>query len=125
MLNIQVKASNTTLTPAISDYIEKKLGSLSKFISPDETGSQAFVEIGKTTNHHRDGEDLFCAEVSLNIGKIHIRAEASNHDLYAAIDAVKDELHRELATKKRKAVHMIRKGGQIIKNILKGFSRDK
>ena len=122
MLNIHIKASKTSLTPAISDYVEKKVGSLSRFIDNNETASQAFVEIEKTTNHHHDDEGLFRAEVNLHVGKIHLRAEASHRDLYAAIDAVKDELHRELTTKKRKAVHMIRKGGQIIKNILKGFN---
>lgn len=125
MLHIQVKASNTFLTPAISDYIEKKIGSLAKFVNSEETESQAYVEIGKTTKHHHDGEDLFRAEVNLHVGKVHLRAEASHQDLYAAIDAVKDELHRELTTRKRKTVHMIKRGGQIIKNILKGFSKEK
>jgi putative sigma-54 modulation protein len=121
MLQIQVKATNITLTPEISDYIEKKVRSLEKLIDPNDTSSRADVEIQKTTNHHQDGSDLFRAEVNLRVGKLALRAENSNHDLTAAIDNVKDELHRELTTQKRKTVHMIRKGGQIVKNILKGI----
>ncbi|MEO8637364.1 MAG: ribosome-associated translation inhibitor RaiA [Candidatus Taylorbacteria bacterium] len=125
MLRIQIKATNTSLTPAIKEYVEKKIGSLERMIKPDDTSALADVEIEKTTNHHKDGEELFRAEVNLRVGKAYFRAEASNFDLYAAIDFLKDEMHRELSVNKRKTIHMIRKGGQAIKNIIKGFSRFK
>jgi len=123
MIKIQVKAANISLTPAISDYVEKKISTLSKFIDPSDSSPMADIILKKTTHHHRDGEELFCAEGNLHVGSMHFHAESSNKDLYAAIDDVKDELHRELTSKKQRSTTLMRRGGAIIKNILKGFSK--
>ena len=48
-------------------------------------------------------------------------ASAETEDLYASIDKVKDEIVRELTSKRKKALRLFRKGGAKIKNMLKGF----
>lgn len=119
-MNINIKATGTSLTPAISDYINKKVGGIEKFLE-DAEAARFDVEIGVTTRHHNAGEEQFRAEVNLHAGDLHLRAEESHEDLYAAIDLVKDELAREVLTKKRKRLHLLRRGGQKVKNMLKGF----
>ena len=110
------------LTPAIREYVEKRIESLKKFMGsiPDTTHVQ--VEVGKTTNHHHKG-DIFRAEmnVTLSGNSYQFRAEAETEDLYAAIDLAKDELERELQTFKGKKVALYKRGAKTLKNLVKRF----
>jgi len=117
-MNINIKATNTTLTPAISEYIEKKLDTLNKFFKAED--ALINVEVGKTTHHHKSG-DIFKAEIRINASGEEYYANVETEDLYAAIDGVKDEIIRELTSKRKKTLRLFRKGGAKIKNLLRGF----
>lgn len=119
MLKKHIKATNIELTPAISDYVDKKVDVLNKFIG-EEIDALAKIEVGKTTNHHNKG-DIFRAEINLTIGKKDYRAVVETSDLYAAIDDMKDEIVAEVSKAKRKHFHLLKKGHQKIKDFLKGF----
>jgi len=62
-MKINIKTTNISLTPAISEYIEKRIGSLDKFYKKEED-IVINVEVGKTTEHHKSG-DIFRAEINL------------------------------------------------------------
>ncbi len=113
---INVKTTNNSLTPSISEYIEKKLNTLEKFFGDEEV--LAMVEIGRTTRHHRSG-DIFRAEMHIIAPKLEHYAVSEKDDLYAAIDEVKDEVTYSLSSKKKKALRLIRRGGAQIKNLIK------
>lgn len=109
------------MTPAISDYLDKRLSSVDKFVDENDNTPMCYVEIGKTTSHHKSG-DIFRAEINLHIGGKVFRVEEEKEDLYSAIDAVKDELLAELRKAKMKKMSLIKRGGMIIKNSIKGFN---
>lgn len=118
-MRITTKATNTTLTQAISEYIDKKVGHVEKYIDEKHRdAARADVEVEVTG---QSGDGLFRAEVNLHAGDIHLRAETAHADLYAAIDAVKDEITRGLNEKNKKRQHLMRRGGQKIKDIIRGF----
>lgn len=124
MLKHHVQSTGLELTDAISDYLSKKLESLEKFVE-DGVEALAKVEVGKTTHHHHKG-DIFKAEIHLSVGKKSFYANAETSDLYAAIDQVKDEIVAEVTKSKRKSLHLLRRGHQKIKNMIKGiFGRNK
>jgi ribosomal subunit interface protein len=79
-----------------------------------------YVEIGKTTGHHKTG-DLFKSEITLHIGGKVFRASAEKEDLYSAIDVVTEEVAEELRSFKNKRKSLIRRGASKIKSIIKGF----
>lgn len=117
--------TNDSLTPAISEYVEKRLAHLDKFIKPEDLEvAMCYVDIGKTTNHHKTG-DIFKAEFTLHIGGKSLRAVSEKEDLYSAIDSVNDEMTKAIKTQKEKKNSFIRKGGAKIKNILKGLYESK
>jgi putative sigma-54 modulation protein len=116
-MRTQIKATNIELTPAIQDYVDKKLESLDKFFNPSDD-VVAFVEVGKTTRHHRSG-DVFRAEVRLAFSGQDHYAVVEKEDLYAAIDEVKDEIVREVTGGKKKRETLVRKGGAKIKGLIK------
>ncbi|MDO8572965.1 MAG: ribosome-associated translation inhibitor RaiA [bacterium] len=121
-MNISVKATNIVLTPAISQYIDEKVGSLEKFIvATDPTTVRANIEVGKTTRHHHSGNDIFLAEINLHIdGKV-LRAVSEQSTLYAALDDMKDEIAREINSSKNKQRTLLRRGGATVKNLIKGL----
>ncbi|GMQ94934.1 MAG: ribosome hibernation promoting factor [Patescibacteria group bacterium] len=123
MKNINVKATNIELTPAISAYVEERVKALDKFIvAKDPDSVLANVEVGKVTQHHRSG-DIFRAEINLHIGGEYFRAVSEKDDLYAAIDEMRDEIVREITSYKKKKRDLLRKGSAKIKKLLKGIRK--
>ena len=118
-MNINIKTTTVSLTPAVSEYVEKRLRSIENFLH-DDTTAQCDIELAKTTNHHKQG-DIFKAEVHITAKSTNIYASVEKEDLYAAIDIVKDEVVRKLKSSKDKRRSLIRRGGAQVKNILKGF----
>lgn len=118
-MRIQLKATEIELTEPIKNYAEKKVLALSKYLDEVNEEAIASVEIGKTTEHHRKG-DVFRAEISLRSHGKQYYVSSEKHDLYTAIDTVKDDLMRELVSSKEKRISLIRRGGAKIKNIIKG-----
>ena len=117
-MNIKIRAVNFELTPAIDDYVTKKISTLEKFLGNKET-ALCEVEIGRTTMHHKSG-DIFRAEVNITAPNIkQIFAYAEERDLYSAIDIVRDELERLIVSRKDKRNTLFRRGGQRIKELLK------
>jgi len=81
---------------------------------------QAWVEIGRTTKHHEQG-DIFRAEIQIKTPHSSLRAEFEDEDLYAAIDKARNEMQREIKNAHNKQITKFRKGARKIKNILTGF----
>lgn len=116
---LNIKATKTTLTDSLREYIEKKLKPLDKLIGGDVDGAMVRVEIGRTTNHHKKGE-VYRAEIKIALGKTSLYAEAADEDIYAAIDTVKDEILRELKSYKTKSSDKKKMGGRVVKKLIKG-----
>lgn len=111
-MNIIIKGTGFTLTPAIKDYVDAKVGGLKKFLARvDESGVEARVEVGRITEHHHKG-NVYRAEVNLVLPKQLLRAEVESDDIYAAIDAVHDELKRQIITNKDKKIEMRRRASR-------------
>ena len=121
MLNIKIKVTNFEKTPAIEDYVYKKISSLEKFLGMEEN-ILCEVELGKTTGHHKSG-DIFRAEVNIVAsGNRQFYTVAEESDLYSAIDIVRDEAEREIISENQKHWRLLRKGGAKIKAILKNLT---
>ncbi len=120
-MKYNVKATDFPITPAISEYLDKKISHLDKFINPNlEDSIMCYVEIGKTTEHHKTG-DLFKAEFTVHIGGKVFRASTEKEDLYSAIDVAVEEMGEELKSFKNKKKSLIRRGASKIKSIIKGL----
>ena len=119
-MNTQIKTTGgLSLTPAIAEYIEKRVATIEKFLASDPT-TIVHVEIAKTTGHHKHG-DIFRAEVRISAKDRDLYVASEKEDLYAAIDDVRDQAYRKLAETKEKQISFVRRGGARVKNMIKGI----
>ena len=118
-MNINIKATNMELTEAITDYVNTRLEYLEKLCTEEEiTG---YVEVGKTTNHHKQGE-VYKAEYDIKINGEHFFYSCEMSDLYSAIDNAKEEISNNIAHKKDKKQTLFKRGASSVKKMLKGLS---
>jgi ribosomal subunit interface protein len=119
-INTNIKATNVELTGAINDYVNKRLEGIKKFI---KEGDKAViqVEVGKTTNHHKQG-DVFRAEFNIEISGNKFYAFSEKEDLYVSIDDVKAEIVRQISSNKDKKQTLFKRGAKSVKKMMKGIS---
>lgn len=120
-MNIQIKTTNIELTPAIANYVNKKFASLSKLLNGEPKSSLCYVDIGRTTRHHKQG-DIFRADVNMEAHGKHVYASSEKADLYMAIDDVKKEILSKLKTVKEKKKSISRREGSEIKSFVRGIT---
>ncbi|MDO8654980.1 MAG: ribosome-associated translation inhibitor RaiA [bacterium] len=103
-MRIEIKGA-TILTPALKEYIVKKFQQISRFVKRNEEqeGEKVlFVEVAKTTKHHKKGP-IFYAEATLRLAKNVLRAESVGSDMQSALDQLKDVFKREVLRHKERA----------------------
>lgn len=119
-MKINIKATGIELTPAISEYVEKKVSSLDKYLESNQD-AVIQVEVGKSTQHHKSG-DVFRAEFHIRGAGLDLYAASEQSDLYAAIDLVRDEMIGNLTQKKGKKETLARRGGRMVKDVIRGLN---
>lgn len=120
-MNINIKATGIELTPELTEYVHKKIGSVEKYFSNKSADIVAQVEVGRSSEHHKTGE-IYRAEVHITGDGLDLYAVAQKEDIFASIDIVKDEIMREARRTKGKESTLARRGGAMFKNMAKGFS---
>lgn len=122
-MNIKIRSINFEITPAIDDYINKKISSLEKFFGMNES-LLCEVEIGRITKHNSG--DVFKAEINIvTPGNKQVYAISEEADLYKAIDMIRDDAEREIVSQKNKKNTLFRRGASQIKNLIKSIGRGK
>ena len=86
-MKINITHNNIESSDTIDNYVEKKMASISRFLKGDDVLVEWHLK--KTTNHHRQAEDLYIAEVQVTKAGEIFNASHEHADLYAAIDLVK------------------------------------
>lgn len=117
-MELHFKGTNYDITPEVRAFAEKKLGALTKF---DRKGSaQVYVELGRETGAHANGR-IWRAELNFDVEGQRLRAEATEESLEDAVDAAIAELSQALRSHKSKAESLGKRGGRMLKSMLRGF----
>ena len=117
MINYNVKGTGIPVTDELRSYVEKKLSATEKFLQGDST---AHTDVEFEYSQVRDG-GKYRAEFTLSSGSTVYRAEEWRDTLHEAIDVAAAELTKELRRNKRKSLHLMRRGGAIIKDVMRGL----
>ncbi len=107
-MEINLKATNTTITPAIREMVDEKLSSIEKFLKPEDT-VHVEVEVDKL----KDEGEVHRVEIRIQ-PRAHF-AEATGSDLYEALDLVMPKIREQLTREKDKRISLRRKLGALFK----------
>jgi putative sigma-54 modulation protein len=105
---ISTKATGMDMTDAIANYINEKLEAIEKLTQDFEPVAELMIDVGKSSKHHNKGPHCY-AEMTLHVPGEVLRASTESEDLYACIDAVKDDLRRQLKDYKERLSDKSRK----------------
>ncbi len=118
-MKTNVKTTNIELTPAIDQYLKYKLSKIKKYLDESLGEAMVDVEIGKITEHHKQGQ-LFKAEINLVVpGQSLRRADVQGFDLYTAIIEARDEIVLQVKSTHQKQATLFRRGARQIKAMMK------
>lgn len=120
-MQITYKGTNYEITSEIRTFAEKKLSALNKFEGKNvSTEALLYVELGRETEAHQNGR-VWRAELNFDKEGSRFRATATEESLEHAIDRAIVELSRELRTAKSQKESLGKRGGAMLKSMLRGF----
>lgn len=89
MIRFEIHGDNLTITDAIRNYIEDKIGKLERYFN-DVPNAVAHVKVKTYQNSTTK------IEVTIPLKNVTLRAEERHDDLYAGIDLVTSKLERQV-----------------------------
>lgn len=93
-MNLKITGLHLDVTPALRDYIESKLERITRHVD-NVIGVNVTLSVDKLVQK---------AEVNVHLAGTDIHAEATEADMYAAIDLLTDKLDRQVLKFKEKQV---------------------
>lgn len=100
-MNFIISGKNIEITAGLKDNIERKLGKLERYFTPD-------TEIIVTLSVEKDRQKI---EVTIPVKGDIIRSEQESTDMYVSIDLVEEVIERQLRKYKNKLVAKHQAGG--------------
>ena len=124
-MKINFQGKNMEITPAIHDYVVKRVTNLGKLLRTIEEATGEILinfNVAKTTKHHKLGE-VFRADCSIKTKRGSYFSSVDEEDLYIAIDTVKENLFREISKNKDRKNTLFKRGATSVKKMMKGLSK--
>ncbi len=100
MATFIIRGKNIEITPALHDYVEKRVGKVTKYF---DTVGEITVLLTVTKGRH-------IVEVTVPVEGVLLRGEESTMDMYTSIDLVIDKLERQIRKHKTKLARRFRNG---------------
>jgi putative sigma-54 modulation protein len=113
-MNYNIRGENIEVTPAIREYIEKKVAKLERYFTEAPNAS---VSVNLKVYPDKKSK----VEITILMQNLVLRAEELQEDMYAAIDLITDKLERQIRKHKTKVNRKFR-GQDSIKDIVPIFT---
>ncbi|MBE1555030.1 ribosome hibernation-promoting factor, HPF/YfiA family [Sporosarcina limicola] len=95
MLDFNIRGENIEVTPAIREYVEKKVQRLERYFTE---GANATAHVNLKVYNDKQTK----VEITIPMKNLTLRAEERHNDLYAAVDLIVDKLERQIRKYKTK-----------------------
>lgn len=105
-MRYSIRGENIEVTPALREYVEKKVGRLERYFDDISPSTEAHVTL-------RVLKDENTIEVTIPMPGVILRAEDTHADMYAAIDLVVEKLERQIRKHKTKVNRKFRQEGSL------------
>ncbi|MEG6523075.1 ribosome hibernation-promoting factor, HPF/YfiA family [Desulfotomaculum sp. 1211_IL3151] len=91
-MKVQVRGKNIQVTPALREYVEKRLGKLDRFL---ENMGEAIATLVVEGDSHK-------IEVTIPVNGMLLRGEESTEEMYSSVDLVVEKMERQIERYKGK-----------------------
>ncbi|VBB05501.1 sigma 54 modulation/s30ea ribosomal protein c terminus [Lucifera butyrica] len=108
-MGITVRGKNIEITPALKDYVEKRVGKITKY----------FSNLGEITVILNVEKGRHIVEVTVPVNGMLLRGEEETADMYTSIDLVIEKLEKQIDKYKTKLARKLRAGtfkGELLPN---------
>lgn len=102
-MKIEVHGDNIDVTSALQDYVDKKIGRLTRYFE-GEADKDIHVTMAVQGTYHR-------VEMTVHIHGLIFRADEKSQDMYASIDLVTDKIEAQVHRYKEKINSRFREDG--------------
>lgn len=117
-MQIHFKGTNYDLPATISALAKRKVDGLAKHLGKGREHARAYVDLGRETGAHQNGK-IWHADINFDIDGNRFYAKAVEESIEKAIDRSVSELARELQTARKREQSLAKKGGSIIKSLMR------
>lgn len=100
MAAFTIRGKNVEITPALKDYVEKRIGKVTRY----------FKEVGEISVLLSVSKERQQVEVTVPIEGVLLRGQETSKDMYASIDMVIEKLERQIHKHKTKMQRRFRDG---------------
>ena len=124
-MKINLIGKNFDLTPAIKDYVLKKVTNLERLLyTLEKKGGEVVInfEVGKSTKHHKGGL-VFHSDCLIKIDGKKFYASSDKEELYQFIDEVRESLFNDIKKSKDRKQTLYKRGASSVKKMMKGLSK--
>lgn len=97
-MNIMIRGKNIEVTDALRDYVEKRVGKLTRYF--DDIQEAQVTLLVERDNH--------VVEVTIPVNGLLLRGEESSPDMYASIDLVVEKLEKQIEKYKTRLAKRLR-----------------
>lgn len=98
---VQIHSRDLSISPRLREYVEKKVSRLDHYLP---TINEARVDLSEVKSA-RSAADREVAQLTVWTRGVVLRAEESKDDIFVAVDAVLDKMHRQIERYKGKHWH--------------------
>jgi putative sigma-54 modulation protein len=108
-VSVQIHSRDLSVTPRLREYVEKKVSRLDHYLP---NINEARVDLAEVKSA-RSADDREVAQLTVVTRGVVLRAEESKDDIFAAVDAVLDKMHRQIERYKGKHWRNRKNGGGV------------
>lgn len=109
-MDMQISGKNIEIAPAVRDYINKKMGKISRYLP-----NIMSFEVVATEEKTRAPDQRFVMQVTINNKGTLLRSEVRGQDLYSATDKVTELMNRQIEHYKSRKPSIKGRGGPSIR----------
>ncbi len=119
-MQIRFKGTNYEMPRRVTALAQRKVEGLRKFLGNEGEFALAYVDLGKESDAHQNGK-FWRADINLDANGSRFYAKAVEESIEKAIDKAVAELGSEIKTARKRQQSLVRKGGGVIKSLMRGL----
>jgi ribosomal subunit interface protein len=119
-MDMRIKTDGFDLTPVLNEYVEERMMAIRRLLGAGNAPVRCEVELGRDAGRPRHGKNIWYAEIQIiRPGERIVRASNRSESINGAVDDAKEEVERQLRSGKGVHTRMMRRGGAIVKRLLR------